>query len=64
MRLPRQRIEDVIERLIGILDELDGDPDVEPEPLEEQHDAEADQMDRASMGFVIAERRRRARKAS
>jgi len=31
-----------IDRLITLLDQLDGDPDFEPDPIEEQHDAEAD----------------------
>ena len=36
----RRRIEATIEHLIGVLDEMDGDSDLEPEPVEEQHDSE------------------------
>lgn len=36
----REQIERVIERLIELLDAIDGDADLEDEPLEEQHDAE------------------------
>lgn len=34
----RRRIEDAIERLIGLLDEIDGDPDDEPECEDEGAD--------------------------
>jgi len=65
MSVYRQRITAEIERLIGILDELDGDPDLEIEEAEEQHDAEASltwQSDEVPAFYVIAERaRRRAR---
>lgn len=37
----RQRIELAIDALVALLDEIDGDADFEPEPPEEQHDAEA-----------------------
>ncbi|YBV97938.1 hypothetical protein M1D80_14115 [Phyllobacteriaceae bacterium JZ32] len=62
MKLDRQAIAAEIERLIGLLDEIDGDPDYEPEPLEEQHDAEADltwKNGHAPPWFVLAERSRR-----
>lgn len=58
----RAEIEAEIERLIAIIDTMDGDPDFEPEPLEEQHDAEADltwKSDTAPLCYVIAERARR-----
>jgi len=51
-----------IDRLITLLDELDGDPDFELDPIEEQHDAEADltwHSGHAPDWFVIAERERR-----
>ncbi|RJG46649.1 hypothetical protein [Mesorhizobium sp. DCY119] len=59
MKPARRHIENAIERLIGILDELDGDPDFEPEPFEEQHDNEDDPAelgiaDKASLAFVLA----------
>ncbi len=46
----RRRIEDLIERLIGFLDDLDGDPDLEPSlgmkgndlDLEDDNDFEPD----------------------
>lgn len=38
----RALLEAEIARLIEMLDDLDGDPDFEPEPAEEQHDTEAD----------------------
>jgi hypothetical protein len=42
MNPARKRIEDAIEGLIEALDEIDGDFDLEDDPIEEQHDAEAD----------------------
>ncbi|ESY15181.1 hypothetical protein [Mesorhizobium sp. LNJC394B00] len=57
----RDRIEATIEHLIAVLDEMDGDTDREPEPIEEQHDREAVPL-RASPEFVLAEVRRRYRK--
>jgi len=62
----RRRVEATIEHLIAVLDELDGDPDLEPEPTEEQHDCEADPSeagvaDKAALRFVIAEMARRKR---
>lgn len=36
----RRRVETTIEHMIRMLDELDGDPDLEPEPVEEQGDEE------------------------
>jgi hypothetical protein len=62
MTVLRQRIEAEIERLIGMLDALDGDPDLEPEPLEEQHDIEdvaIEWFPKAPASFVLAERARR-----
>ena len=61
----RKRIEETIEHLIKTLDEMDGDPDFEAEPAEEQHDLEADPAEaanRASVAFVLAEMNRRRRK--
>jgi hypothetical protein len=58
----RAAIEAEIERLICLLDCVDGDPDFEPEPLEEQYDVEADltwNSDIAPTWFVIAERARK-----
>ncbi|TPJ11450.1 hypothetical protein FJW04_24135 [Mesorhizobium sp. B2-7-3] len=59
----RNRIEATIEHLIAVLDQMDGDPDLEPDPIEEQHDREAAE-DRASRAFVVAEAKRRYRKNS
>lgn len=62
MTFKRQLLEGAIERLIGLLDEMDGDPDLEPEPPEEQHDAEADLTWASGIApnwFVMAERARR-----
>lgn len=64
---PRRAIEDMIEHLMALLDSIDGDPDFELEPLEEQNDLEAGPGDdiasqRASMNFVLAEMSRRKRK--
>lgn len=61
MRPDRAAIEAEIERLLCILDSMDGDPDLEPEPLEEQHDAEAELTWHSGLApewFVIAERAR------
>lgn len=61
MRLDRAAIEAEIERLISLLDNMDGDADFEPEPLEEQHDAEAELTWNSGLApgwFVIAERAR------
>lgn len=58
----RAEIEAEIERLMAIIDAMDGDPDFEPEPPEEQHDAEADltwKSDTVPLFYVIAERERR-----
>ncbi|TPM33751.1 hypothetical protein FJ955_03155 [Mesorhizobium sp. B2-2-2] len=62
----RRRIEATIEHLIHTLNEMDGDPDLEPETIEEQHDREADPAergiaDKASANFVLAEAARRYR---
>lgn len=57
----RALIEAEIDRLIGLLDVLDGDPDFEQDPVEEQHDVEADVSwcsGIAPTWFVIAERAR------
>lgn len=63
----RRRVEATIEHLIGVLDEMDGDPDGEHEPVEEQHDRELDPAedgvaDKAALSFVLAEMSRRNRK--
>ncbi|MGB6085526.1 hypothetical protein [Parvibaculum sp.] len=58
----RKRIEATIEYLLTVLDEMDGDPDFEPEPLEEQNDAEADLTWTSGIApgwFLVAERARR-----
>lgn len=59
----RQRVASTIEQLIAFLDELDGDPDFEPETIEEQHDGEEEPPTKAiaSEQFVLAELRRRHR---
>jgi hypothetical protein len=49
----RRRIEATIGHMIAPLDEMNGDPDLEPEPAEEQHDREA------PLTFVVAEMTRR-----
>ncbi|MGC0053688.1 hypothetical protein ACNSPG_11560 [Brucella pituitosa] len=65
MKLDRLSVAAEIERLIDMLDQMDDNPDLEPEPLEEQHDAESD-LARANGyapdWFVIAERSRRKAK--
>lgn len=59
---PRRAIEDTIEHLISVLDLADGDPDFEDDPLEEQHDREAElEAGMASLNFVLAEMSRRVR---
>lgn len=58
----RELLEGAIERLMNLLDEMDDDPDFEPEPLEEQHDAEADVSWPSGVApnwYVIAERAKR-----
>lgn len=58
----RAEIEAEVERLIALLDEMDGDPDFEPEPQEEQHDDETDLTWNSGVApdwFVIAESARR-----
>ncbi len=42
----RRRVEATIEHMIGMLDEMDGDADFEPETIEEQHDSELDPAER------------------
>lgn len=62
MKTRREQMEDLIEYLIMHLDDIDGDPDFEPDPLEEQHDAEAELTWSSGMApdwFVIAEQARR-----
>lgn len=58
----RAQVEAEIERLICLLDAMDGDPDFEAEPAEEQYDAEADLTWTSGMApgwFIIAENARR-----
>ena len=58
----RAEIEAKVERLIALLDEMDGDPDFEPEPPEEQHDRETDLTWNSGVApnwFVVAETARR-----
>jgi len=38
----RKKVEDIIETLIALLDEIDGDPDLEHEP--DEHDAQPPQL--------------------
>ncbi|MBN9242136.1 MAG: hypothetical protein J0I98_05025 [Mesorhizobium sp.] len=66
----RLRVEATIERLIAVLDEMDGDSDLEPEPVEEQDDRELDPAesgigDELALRAILAEyakrQRRRAR---
>lgn len=62
MSFHRQLMEGAIERLIDLLDQIDGDTDFEAEPLEEQYDVEADLTWTSGMApgwFVIAESARR-----
>ncbi|MDH7789151.1 hypothetical protein [Ochrobactrum sp. AN78] len=54
-----------IERLIDMPDQMDDNPDLEPEPLEEQHDAESDLARANGFApdcFVIAEQSSRKAK--
>lgn len=62
MILSRAEIETIIERLLAILDAIDGDPDLEHDLAEEQYDAEADiswNTEVSPYWFVIAEQARR-----
>lgn len=59
-------MEDAIDTLIDLLDQIDGDTDLEPELDEEPHDLEADPAedgiaDKASLAFILAEKARRQR---
>ncbi len=56
----RQRVERTIEHMIEMLDDLDGDPDLEAEPVEEQHDREIDLLPPISL--VVAARVLRKRR--
>jgi len=61
MNIVRRDLEEAIEILIALFDQIDGDPDFEPEPLEEQHDREAEltwTSDEIPRFYVIAERAR------
>jgi hypothetical protein len=58
----RRRVEEEIERLIALLDCIDGDPDLEPEIIENQGDDEADltwATGCAPSWYLIAETQRR-----
>ena len=63
----RRRIEAAVERLIAVLDVLDGDPDLEAGADDEDgHDRELDPADdgiadKAAMKFVLAKMARRSR---
>jgi hypothetical protein len=57
----RRRVEATIDHMIGLLDQMDGDTDLEPETVEEQHDREADPFLRPDAAFVVAEMARRMR---
>jgi len=64
MKLDRAAIESEIERLLLILDEMDGDPDLEEDPGEDNGDNEAELTWSSGVApnwFVIAERARRRR---
>lgn len=65
MRIGRRHIEDAIERLIDLLDDVDDDSDFEPDPIEEQHDQEAELTWASDVPpfYVVAERARRKAKA-
>jgi hypothetical protein len=57
----RQEIEAEVERLLEILDKMDGDADLEPETVEQQHDAEAEITWASGIApdwFIIAHRAR------
>jgi len=61
VKFERQLLEGAIQRLLELLDDLDGDSDLEPEVLEEQHDMEADltwQEGHAPTFYIIAQRAR------
>ncbi len=61
----RAEIEAEVERLIALLDVMDGDPDFELEPPEEQHDQETDLTWNSGVApdwFVVAETARRKSK--
>ena len=61
----RADIEAEVERLIAMLDAMDGDPDFEPDTVEEQHDQEADLTWNSGVAphwFVVAETARRKSK--
>lgn len=52
----RERVEDEIERLVMLLDALDGDPDFEPvDEREQDPDFEADSDDEPWLGWVTLE---------
>lgn len=58
----RTRIEQLVDVLIALLDGMDGDSDLEPEPVEEQQDGEADLTWTSGIApgwFIIAESARR-----
>jgi hypothetical protein len=62
MTATRAEIVAEIDRLISLLDQMDGDADYEIELPEEQHDAEADltwHNGHAPEWFVIAEKERK-----
>jgi len=66
----RRRVEATIEHLITVLDEMDGDSDLEPEAVEDEDDRELDPAeggigDELALRAILAEyakrQRRRAR---
>jgi hypothetical protein len=62
MPVHRKLLEDTIEELIDLLDQADGDPDLEDDEAEEQHDGEVDltwQSDGVPCFYLIAEAARR-----
>jgi hypothetical protein len=44
MRLPRPAIERLTEKLINSMDSLDGDPDLEPDDVDQEHDGREEDL--------------------
>ncbi|UUP19480.1 hypothetical protein [Nitratireductor thuwali] len=65
MKTSRRQLEDAIERLIDLLDDVDDDSDFEPDPIEKQHDQEAELTWASDVPpfYVVAECARRKAKA-
>jgi hypothetical protein len=43
MRLPRPAIERLTDGLVASMDEIDGDPDLEPDDEDEEHDGQEEE---------------------